>query len=269
MIADGLFTRFPRPDFVIAVHDNQNLSSGQIGVTPGFAYAAADTVDVTIFGKGGHGAYPHLTVDPVLLAAKTVVALNTIVSREINPVDSSVITVGSIQGGTKANVIPDEVKLQITVRSYKDAVQKQLLAAIARVVKGEAIAAGAPREPVISVDPHGATGAVFNDEALTARLSAVLARAFGTANVVAFPAGMGSEDFSEYGRGGVRAVTFKIGATEPTKLAAAKAKGVPPPGVHTAFFAPDHERTIRTGVATLTLSALDVLAKPDPAVPTK
>ena len=262
MIADGLYTRFPKPDYALAVHDNGLLPAGQVGVVPGFALANMDTVDITIYGKGAHGASPHRSIDPVLIAAKTVVALHNIVSREIDPLDPAVITVGSIHAGTKSNIIPDQAKLQITVRSYKDEVQKQLLAAIARVARGEALAGGAPREPLVVVDPHGTTHSMFNDEALTKRLANVLSRTVGEANVVSFPKIMGSEDFSEYGHAGVPAVLFWIGATEPATFATLKSKGMSPPSNHSALFAPDRERTIRTGVTVLTAGAMELLARP-------
>src|SRR5438132_6204727 len=151
MLADGLFTKFPKPDFAIAFHDNADMLAGQIAAVPGYALANVDSVDITIYGKGGHGAYPHMTVDPIVIAARTVVALQTIVGRANNPLDPAVATAGGIHGGTKHNVIPDEVKLQLTVRSYKDDVRKHLLEAIARIAKGEAAAAGAPKEPKIEV----------------------------------------------------------------------------------------------------------------------
>jgi len=262
MIADGLFTRFPKPDFALAVHDIGALPAGQVGVVPGFALANMDTVGITIYGKGAHGAAPHESIDPVLIAAKTVIALHNIVSREINPLNPAVITVGSIHAGTKSNIIPDQAKLQITVRSYKDEVQKQLLSAIARVTKGEALAGGATKEPLVVVDPYGTTHSTFNDEALTKRLATVLSRTIGEGNVVPFPKVMGSEDFSEYGHAGIPAVLFWIGATEPATFAALKAKGMMPPGNHSPLFAPDRERTIKTGVAVLTAGAMDLLAKP-------
>ena len=262
MIADGLYTRFPKPDFALAVHDNGLLPAGQVGVVRGFALANMDTVDITIYGKGAHGASPNRSIDPVLIAAKTVVALHNIVSREIDPIDPAVITVGSIHAGTKSNIIPDQAKLQITVRSYKDEVQKQLLAAIARVAKGEALAGGATKEPLVVVDPHGTTHSTFNDEVLTQRLANVLSRTIGEANVVPYPQMMGSEDFSEYGHAGVPATLFWIGATDPATFAALKAKGMAPPSNHSSLFAPDRERTIRTGVTVLTAGAMELLAKP-------
>ena len=247
---------------MVAVHDNGLLPAGQVGVVRGFALANMDTVDITIYGKGAHGASPNRSIDPVLIAAKTVVALHNIVSREIDPIDPAVITVGSIHAGTKSNIIPDQAKLQITVRSYKDEVQKQLLAAIARVAKGEALAGGATKEPLVVVDPHGTTHSTFNDEVLTQRLANVLSRTIGEANVVPYPQMMGSEDFSEYGHAGVPATLFWIGATDPAMFAALKAKGMAPPSNHSSLFAPDRERTIRTGVTVLTAGAMELLAKP-------
>src|SRR6266852_7031877 len=151
MLNAGLYTKFSKPNYVVALHDNAELPSGTVGYASGFVYANVDSVDITIFGKGGHGAYPHKTIDPVVIAARTVLALQTLVSRESNPLDPAVVTVGSIHGGTKNNIIPDEVKLQLTVRSYKDEVRKRLLASIVRVAKAEAAAANAPKEPLINI----------------------------------------------------------------------------------------------------------------------
>ena len=172
MIKDGLFTRFPKPDFALAIHDSANQPVGQVGFTPGFALAAADSVDITIFGKGGHGGRPQNTIDPVVIAARTVLAFQTIVSRENNPFDPVVITVGTIHGGTKNSIIPGEVKLQLTVRTYKPEVRKRVLASIERVAKGEAMAGGAPKEPLVKVTP--AANATYNDPELTKRLVATL-----------------------------------------------------------------------------------------------
>jgi amidohydrolase len=261
MISDGLLTRFPRPDFAVAVHQEPKLPAGQVGVAPGYALAFVDTVEIVVHGRGGHGAAPHLTVDPVLLASRIVVALQAIVAREVNPIDPAVITVGSIHGGTKSNIIPDDVKLQLTVRAYKEEVQKQLLAAIGRVARGEAAASGAPREPTVSVIPGGARS-VYNDPALSQRLRAALIGALGAAAVVDSPPIMGSEDFSEFGLAGVPANLLWVGSAPPAVFAEARSRGAYPPGNHTARMTPDREPTIRTGVATLTVSALELLGKP-------
>jgi hippurate hydrolase len=260
MLADGLFTKFPKPDFAIAFHDNADMVAGQIAVVPGYALANVDSVDVTIYGKGGHGAYPHMTVDPIVIAARTVVALQTIVGRENNPLDPAVVTVGSIHGGTKHNIIPDEVKLQLTVRSYKDDVRKHLLEAIARIAKGEAAAAGAPKEPKIEV--IDGTPATYNDPALTKRLADMLARSLGASRLEERQPVMGAEDFSEYGRAGVPAVILWVGAVERKKYDAAKAAGKPLPSLHSSEFAPDPEPTIKAGVTAMTLSALELFARP-------
>lgn len=260
MIADGLFTRFPRPDFAVAVHVISQLPAGQVGVVPGYALAFVSTMEIVVHGRGGHGAAPHLTVDPVLLASRIVVALQGIVAREVNPVDPAVITVGSIHGGTKSNIIPDEVKLQLTVRAYKEEVQKQLLAAIGRVARGEAAASGAPREPTVSVIGVGARS-VYNDPKLSQRLRAALIATLGEAAVTDFPPIMGSEDFSEFGLAGIPANMFWVGSANPAAFAEARSRNTYPPGNHTARMTPDREPTIRTDAATLTLSALELLGR--------
>ena len=260
MLKDGLFTRFPKPDFAISFHDKANLPSGKLAYTPGYAMANVDSVDVTIFGRGGHGAYPHTTVDPVVIAARTVLALQTLVARDNNPFDPAVVTVGSIHGGFKHNIIPDEVKLQITVRSFKDDVRQRLLAGIARIAKAEAAAAGAPKEPLVVVAES--TPATFNDPALTKRIAGALARAFGESNVVPGTPVMGGEDFSEYGRAGVPALQFEVGAVEPGRYADSQKNGTPLPSLHSSQFAPDRQATIRMGVSSLTVAALELLGKP-------
>jgi len=260
MLADGLYTRFPKPDFAVAVHDTPLLPSGKVAITPGFALANADTVEVTIHGRGGHGAYPHEAIDPVVIAARSVLALQTIVAREVNPIDPAVVTVGSIHGGTKAAIIPDDVTLQITVRSYKAEVQKHLLSSIERISRSEAAAAGASQPPTIVVDPHG-TRATFNDPKLIRRLAAVLSSSLRD-GVVELPPVMGAEDFSEFGRAGVPLAYFFVGAIEPEKFHHAKASGAPLPSLHSSSFAPDRERTIRAATTVLTSSALELMTHP-------
>src|SRR5437016_12264883 len=198
MIADGLFKRFPKPDFAVAVHDSADLPSGKIYYVPGYAMASVDSVDLTIFGRGGHGAAPDKTVDPVVIAARTVLALQTLVSREKDPLEPAVVTVGSIHGGNKHNIIPDDVHLQITVRSYTPQVRKQLLDGIARIAKAEAAAALAPREPEIRTG-EGAN-ATYNDPGLTRRLGAMLARELGKDSVIEGKPEMVAEDFGEFGK---------------------------------------------------------------------
>jgi amidohydrolase len=260
MLADGLFSRFPKPDYVIALHDSPKLPAGKMGFTPGFILASSDSVDVTIYGKGGHGAAPQTTVDPVVIAARTVLAWQTIVSREKDPQEPAVVTVGSIHGGTKHNIIPDEVKLQLTVRTYNRDVRQHVLDAIARIARAEAAAAGAAREPTVAVVES--TPATYNDLKLTARVAAALRRQLGADNVVEAPREMASEDFSEYGLAGVPAVMVRLGAAEPAALAKAQAEGHELPSLHSSLFAPDRDPTLRTGVAAEVAMLLDLLAGP-------
>jgi hippurate hydrolase len=260
MMQAGLFTRFPKPTFVLAIHDSDDLPAGKIGYTPGYAFANVDSVDITIYGRGGHGAKPFTTVDPIVIAARTVEALQTIVSRENNPLDPSVVTVGSIHGGTTYNIIPDEVHLQLTVRSYKEEVRKHLLDAISRIAKAEAEAAGTDKQPVVKVTEG--SKAVYNDPKLTARVAGVLRQRFGDGNVVEQPPTMVSEDFYEYGHAGVPALIFRVGAVEPSKFAAAQASGTPLPSTHSPLFAPDRAPTLRSAILAETDAAMDLLGKP-------
>jgi amidohydrolase len=261
MLADGFFARFPKPDFSLAVHDSSDLPAGKVAFVPGYALANVDSVDLTIFGRGGHGAKPETTVDPVVIAARTVLALQTLVSREKDPLEPAVVTVGSIHGGNKHNIIPDEVHLQITVRSYTAAVRKQLLDGIARIAKAEAAAAAAPRPPEIRTS-EGAN-ATYNDPAITKRLGAMLARELGQDNVIEGRPEMVAEDFGEFGKAaGVPSVLLRVGAVEPARYAAAKASGAALPSLHSATFAPEYQPAIRTAATALTLSALELLGKP-------
>lgn len=260
MLADGLFTRFPRPQFALGLHSGAELAAGSVGLTSGYALANVDSVDVTIFGVGGHGAYPHKTVDPIVIAARAIMGLQTIVSRENDPLEPAVVTVGSIHGGTKHNIIPDEVRLQLTVRSYKDDVRKRLLAAIERMVKAEAMAAGAPRDPVVNVTEG--TPATYNDPQLTQRIATALRAVLGQDRVLDTPPVMGGEDFSEYGRAGVPALLFWVGAAAPEAQRKAEATGTALPSLHSPFFAPDLPRALRTAVAAEAAAALELLARP-------
>jgi hippurate hydrolase len=261
MLADGLFTRFPKPDAVIALHDTPDEPSGTVGFTSGPALSSADSVDLVIYGKGGHGAHPDATVDPIVIAARTILALQTLVSRENNPFDPAIVTVGSIHGGTKHNIIPDEVKLQITVRAFRDEVRRRLLAGIARIAKAEAEAAGAPKEPRMSVVDVSSEVTV-NDPALTAAVAAALRRAFGADRVREVLPETASEDFSEYGRAGVPSVIFRLGATDPRVLEESRTSGKPLPSLHSALFAPDRRPTITTGIRAESAVLLDLLKKP-------
>jgi hippurate hydrolase len=262
MLADGLFTKFRKPDYAVAVHDDADFPAGTVAIRPGFAMANVDSVDVTIYGRGGHGAYPSGTVDPIVIAARTILALQTLVSRENNPLDPAVVTVGSIHGGTKHNIIPDEVKLQLTVRSYSDSVRKALLDGIARIAKAEAVASRAPKEPSVTVS--GGNSAVYNDPDLSTRLAKVFRRTFGDSRVVESPPKMVSEDFSEYGRAGVPTVMVFVGGVPPQKFEQAKASGTPLPSLHSSQWAPDREPTIKTAVGVEVAAALELLGSRPP-----
>jgi amidohydrolase len=257
MIKDGLFTRFPKPDIAFAVHDGNNLPAGKLGFASGYSLTSADSVDIVIYGKGGHGAMPQTTVDPVVIAARTVLALQTIVSREINPQDPAVITVGSIHGGTKRNIIPETVKLELTVRAYKPEVRKHLLDAIARIARAEAEAANAPRPPEVTV--LESTAAMYNDPKVVDRAAAALRRQFGADNVVQNPPGTASDDFAEFAQAGIPSAMFSLGAADPEKFAESKKTGVPLPSNHSSFFAPDYNPTLHTAVLAETTVLLDLL----------
>jgi amidohydrolase len=261
MIADGLFNRFPKPDFAVAVHDSSDLPSGKVYYVAGYAMASVDSVDVTIFGRGGHGAKPDKTVDPVVIAARTVLAIQTLVSREKDPLEPAVVTVGSIHGGTKYNIIPDEVKLQLTVRAYKPEVRKLLLEGIERIAKAEALSARAPKEPLIKVSE--AQDPTYNDPALTKRLTAAIGKQIGAQNVLEIKPEMVAEDFGEFGKAaGIPSAQLRVGAVQPAKYEASLKSGTPLPSLHSSEFAPDREPTIRMAATALTLSALELLGRP-------
>lgn len=255
--------RDSRPDFALALHGASAVPSGKVAFVPGHMCANVNEVEIKILGRGGHGALPHRAVDPIVIAARTVLALQTIVSREVNPLDPAVVTVGSIHGGTKSNVIPEEVKLMLTVRSYKDEVQDQLLAAIERIAKAEALAGRAPKEPEVKAGPR--TGSVWNDPELSRRLSAAIARTMGPGAIEEGKPVMASEDFTELGRAGIPSAIFWLGAAEPKALAAAKASGTSLPTTHNPRFAPDLAPALRTGAPVLTVAALELLGRPGEA----
>jgi len=257
MIKDGLFTRFPKPDFALAIHDSAVLPVGKVGFTPGYALAAADSVEITIYGRGGHGGRPQNTIDPVVIAARTVLALQTIVSRENNPFDPVVITVGTIHGGTKNSIIPSEVKLQLTVRTYKPEVRKHVLASIERVAKGEAMAGGAPKDPLVKVTP--AANATYNDPELTKRLVTALRGVLGQANVVEVEPTMVFEDFAEFNLAGIPSADFWVGAVEPAKFAAAQQSGTDLPQLHSSTWNPDYMPTLKTAMTVETTELLELL----------
>jgi amidohydrolase len=247
MVDDGLLTRVPRPDVGVALHVSNDNPAGTVAIVPGYAYANADSLRVTIYGRGGHGSAPERTIDPVVIAARTVLALQTIVSREVKPGEPAVVTVGYVRAGTKNNIISDQAELGLTIRSYKPEVRKQLLSAIARIVKAEADAAGADRAPL--VEHYEATDAVYNHPALSQRLHAALDAALGTANVRDGKPVMGSEDYSYFISQGVPSFYFSLGGADPATFARANASGASLPSNHSSLFAPVVEPSLRTAIA--------------------
>jgi amidohydrolase len=265
LLKDGLYDRFGKPNFALGFHDKADLETGHIGVTEGYTSANVDSVDVTVRGVGGHGGYPHKTKDPIVLAAEIINAWQTIVSRENNPLDPVVITVGSIHGGTKHNIIPDEVKMQLTVRTYKPKVRERVLADIDRIAKGCAAAAGIPPDlaPTVSVSKDLVAPATYNNPELTKRLVAVWKKSLGHENVEFVDPTMGGEDFSEYSLPdhSIPAVDFHFGAVDPAKIAEFKQAGKELPTLHSSKFAPVPEPTIRIGIIGMTAAVLELMKK--------
>lgn len=256
MLEDGLFTRFPKPDFALALHVDSTLATGRVGYRAGYALANVDSVDITLKGRGGHGAYPHTTIDPIVMAAHLVLDLQTIVSREIKATEPAVLTVGAIHGGTKHNIIGDTCHLQLTVRSYKDEIRKHLHDAIRRKARAVAASHGAPEPEIVFSE---GTPAMFNDEELVARVVPTFQRLLGPEQVVPADPSMGGEDFSEYGRAGVPIFMFRLGSVDAHRLAGFERVGQMPPSLHSPLYYPDAEPTITTGVRSLAAAALDLL----------
>src|SRR5213079_950148 len=265
LLKGGLYDRFGKPDFALGFHDKADLQTGHIGVTEGYTSANVDSVDVTVRGVGGHGGYPHKTKDPIVLAAEMINAWQTIASRENNPLDPIVVTVGSIHGGTKHNIIPDEVKMQLTVRTYKSEVRDRVLKAIDDIAKGIASTDGVPadRAPIVSVAKDQFTPATYNNPDLTKRLVGVWKNVLSPDNVEIVDPTMGGEDFSEYSLPdhSIPAVDFHIGAVDPEKIAQFKREGKELPSLHSSKFAPVPEPTIRVGIIGMTSAVLDLMKK--------
>ena len=263
MLADGLFKKFPVPDYCLALHVSSDQPAGTLGYTSGFAMANVDSVDITVRGVGGHGSQPQSTKDPIVLASQIVLALQTIVSREIHPLDPAVVTVGSIHGGTKHNIIPDEVHLQLTIRSYSDEVREKLIAAIKRIAIGQAVAAGLSEEkhPLVKVKDEY-TPAAYNDPKLVARVNGVFEKWFGKDVMIERKPTMGGEDFGRYGRTEhkIPIYMFRLGGVSPAAMKRAQALGQPLPSLHSAKFAPDTD-CIRTGVTAMSAAVLELLSK--------
>jgi amidohydrolase len=265
LLKDGLYEKFGKPSFALGFHDKADLATGHIGITEGYTYANVDSVDVIVRGVGGHGAYPHKTTDPIVIAAQMINSWQTIPSRQNNPLDPIVITVGSIHGGTKHNIISDEVKMQLTVRTYKPEVRERVLAAIERIAKGIAAAGGIPpeRAPIITVSKDQFCPATYNNPELTKRLVAVWKKSLGDENVEIVDPTMGGEDFSEYSLPdySIPAVNFHFGAVDPAKIAEHKRTGKELPTLHSSKFAPIPEPSIRTAIIGMTTAVLDLMKR--------
>lgn len=263
MLTAGLFRKFPTPNYVIALHDSAALPAGKVGFVEGFAMANVNTVTVKVRGVGGHGAYPHLTKDPIVLAAQIVLDLQTIVSREVRPGDPAVVTVGSIQGGTKNNIIPDDVTLLLTLRSYTDETRARLVASVKRICRGAGIAAGLPDDllPEVTVDESQSVESTYSDPKLTRRVRGAVTAWLGTDAVTTVDPSMASEDFGQYGRTveHIPICFYWLGAVAPAAYAESLRTGVALPALHSSRFAPLPEPTIKTGIAAMTAAALDLL----------
>jgi amidohydrolase len=247
MIKAGLFTRFPKPDAIVALHVGNELPAGTVSITPGIYNTNSDSLRITIYGKGGHGAAPQTTIDPIVIAARTILSLQTIASREVKPGELAIVTVGYIRAGTKNNIIPEQAEMGLTIRTYKQEIRKQVLAAIARIAKAEADAAGAPREPL--VEHYEQTDAVYNEPVLAERLRAPLEAALGKDHVEITGPITPSEDFSYFVEQGVPGFYFSLGGADPQKFAQAKATGEHLPSNHSSLFAPDVDPALHTGIA--------------------
>lgn len=260
MLDDGLLTMFTRPDFAVAMHVAADTPCGTIGYRPGYACANVDSVDITIKGRGGHGAYPETTIDPIVIAAKLVLDLQTIVSREIKPTEPAVVTVGAIEGGTKHNVIGDDCKLQLTVRSYSPQVRQQLAEAIQRKAKAAAMSAGAP-EPEILISEG--TPSLYNDPELAERVAGIASRILGADQVKQSDPTMGGEDFSRYGLAGIPICMIKVGSVSQERLDQFKQQDTPPPSLHSPRYYPDPSATLETSISTMGAVALELLSPED------
>lgn len=264
MLEDGLYRRFPKPDFALALHVSHELEAGTVGYTSGYALANVDSVDITIHGHGGHGAYPHQTVDPIVTAAQVVLGIQTIVSRRRDPRDPAVITIGSLHAGAKHNVIPNTATMKLTVRSYTDEVRKLLLDSIRQITVDTCKAAGCPQPPDVTVLESEFTPATYNDPELTARCVRTFETLLGRENVIERRPSMGGEDFSRYSRDGedIKGFIYWLGVVEPARFEASKKPGAEAlPAIHSSRFQVDVEPTIRTGVNTMTSAILELMKK--------
>jgi amidohydrolase len=264
MLADGLYTRFPKPDFTIALHDEPTVAAGKVALRPGPIYASVTTVNVTIRGIGGHGAHPEATRDPIVMSAEYIMALQTIVSRQNLPLEPAVITVGAIHGGSKNNIIPDDVLLQLTVRAYNEDVRRKMLESIDRIARGVAIIGNVPddRMPIVKIFENESVPATLNNAKLEARVRQAFTASLGAANVLEINPIMVSEDFGLFNLGGqIPSLIFQLGAADPAKLEESKRTGVGLPQLHSSLFYPQFEPALRTGIVATSSALLDLLKK--------
>ena len=264
MLADGLYTRFPKPDFTLGLHDSAEVEAGKVVYCPGYAMASSTSIDLVVRGLGGHGSKPEATKDPIVIASQIILALQTIVSRENSPLDPAVVTIGSIHGGTKRNIIPDEVVLQLTVRTYKEEVRQHIIASIERIAKGVALAAGVPedRAPVLKMIESENAPALYNDPQLTERITGAISKTIGSENVIKVPPIMASEDFGWFSlEHKIPSAYFWLGAIEPSRVEAARKSGKPLPSLHSSLFEPLPEPTLRNGVKAMTAAVLELMKK--------
>ncbi len=264
MLADGLYTRFPKPDYAIALHTWGNLPAGAIGYGEGPFLAGVNSMDIVVKGVGSHGSTPHLAKDPVVLASEIVVALQTIISRELKPGTTGVITVGTIHGGTKRNIISEEVKLELTLRAYDDQVMDQMVAGIRRICAGLGQAAGLPEDrlPVVTITPESSP-VTANEAKLTRRLAGTFTDWFGPERAQVTPPVTGAEDFTMFGRtlDHVPTCIWWVGGADPEKFAASKRTGVALPSNHSPAFAPVPEPTLKAAVTSMSAAVLELLGK--------
>jgi hippurate hydrolase len=265
MLGDGFYTRFPKPDYAIALHNEPTIEAGKVGLIAGPIYASATTVEVRIRGVGGHGAHPETTKDPIVMAAQYVLALQTIVSRQTLPLEPAVVTVGSIHGGSKNNIIPDEVVLQLTVRAFNEEVRRNILASMDRMARGVALAAGVPddRAPIMKVFENESVTATYNDPKLAQRLKTTFAASLGEGNVAELKPIMVSEDFGLFGLEGhqIPTVMFQLGTSSAQQLSESQRTGKPVASLHSSLFLPQAEPALRTGIVASTSAVLDLLKR--------
>ncbi len=262
MLKDGLFEKFPKPDLCLALHCSSELAAGTLGITPGGATASVDNIDIIVHGVGGHGAQPQATKDPIVIASQLVIALQTIASREVHPLEPVVVTVGSIHGGTKHNIISDKVELQLTVRATSEETRYKVMESIKRIARGVGLTAGLPENLLPEVKENDLyTPVLKNDDALTQKLGALFERNFGKESMKERKPTMGGEDFSRYGMTADKLpiCMFWLGATAAEKVKDAEKTNQPLPSLHSPFFKPDAEPTMETGVKAMTLAVLECL----------